>query len=53
MVRLRLGRPAAVIGLMVPSDVGRSLLSLVAELPDDVNPIAAVAASVGFDRADV
>jgi type VI secretion system protein ImpM len=48
--------PATVIGLMVPSvdRVGRYFpLTLVADLPNDVNPIAVVAASVAFfDRAE-
>ena len=48
--------PAPVIGLMVPSvdRVGRYFpLTLVAELPDDVNPIAAATASAAFfDRAE-
>ena len=48
--------PAAVIGLMVPSvdRVGRYFpLTLVAELPSDVNPIAIVATSAAFfDRAE-
>src|SRR6266850_6447652 len=48
--------PAPVIGLMVPSvdRVGRYFpLTLVAELPSDVNPIAVVGASaMFFDRAE-
>jgi type VI secretion system protein ImpM len=48
--------PAAVIGLMVPSvdRVGRYFpLTLVADLPNDVNPIAVSAASVVFfDQAE-
>src|SRR4029453_8534496 len=48
--------PAAVIGLMVPSvdRVGRYFpLTLVADLPNAVNPITVVAASVSFfDRAE-
>jgi type VI secretion system protein ImpM len=48
--------PAAVIGLMVPSvdRVGRYFpLTLVANLPPDVNPIAAITASAAFfDRAE-
>src|SRR6185295_2865780 len=48
--------PAAVIGLMVPSvdRVGRYFpLTLVAELPNDVNPITVMAASAAFfDRAE-
>jgi type VI secretion system protein ImpM len=48
--------PAPVIGLMVPSvdRVGRYFpLTLVADLPSDVNPIAIVAASaVFFERAE-
>jgi type VI secretion system protein ImpM len=47
---------AAVIGLMVPSvdRVGRYFpLTLVANLPDDVNPIAAITASADFfDQAE-
>jgi type VI secretion system protein ImpM len=48
--------PTTVIGLMVPSvdRVGRYFpLTLVADLPSDVNPIAVAAASVAFfDRAE-
>jgi type VI secretion system protein ImpM len=48
--------PAPVIGLMVPSvdRVGRYFpLTLVAELPDDVNPLAAARESASFfDRAE-
>src|SRR5580765_9612 len=48
--------PAPVIGLMVPSvdRVGRYFpFTLVANLPDDVNPIAATTASaIFFDRAE-
>ena len=48
--------PAPVIGLMVPSvdRVGRYFpLTLVSELPDDVNPIAVTTSAAGFfDRAE-